>query len=542
MAAPLKQPAPAIGAPLAQRILARIRGRNGNVVGAGFLLGDQHVMTCAHVLDDALFRRKGTREAPEAHVTLDLPFLGACDPRGTVVAWFPMLQPGSGEPGRLSDIAVLKLGAPVPGGLENRMALLADPGEGTAFRTFGFPVGNDNSVLADGKLSSLDAGGWRHVIDTQTLGYFVQPGFSGAPVICEASDRLLGMVAAADPDAARRLAYAIPTGLLARAWPRLAKPYKELEAFSEDDSHLFFGRDQFTEELVEKVSRLPFLAVIGPSGSGKSSVVKAGMVPRLRKAGGWAFAQMQPRRRPLYQLAHALAKLSARPNEPLSALQARADAHEMRLRADPAAILELAETALDYQSRAERLCLIVDQFEELFTMDDVGGHASERIAEFVAVLRAIGAQTRRALKLHCVVTMRADSTGVALRNRDLAELLRDADVKLGPMSPTELAAAIERPAEAFGVGYEAGLVAEIVTDIAGKSGSLPLLQFALDRLWSRQDGRLLTHEQYDAVGGVAGALADHAEAFYEECTDAERARMKRIFLPLVTLAEPGQET
>ncbi|GAB5449353.1 nSTAND1 domain-containing NTPase [Gymnodinialimonas sp.] len=533
---------------IAQSVLARLRDSAGLVVGAGFLIGDLHVMTCAHVIDDCLRRRKGTKERPDEAILLDLPYLGIFGVYSRVVAWVPMLQPGSGEPGELSDIAVLELDSAAFGGLDSANSQLSDPGEGTPFRTFGFPIGNDNATIADGELSIVDSGGWRQILDTDKIGYFVQQGFSGAPVFSERNDRLLGMVAAADPDPMRRLAHVIPTSLLARAWPLLAKPYKELAAFAEEDRDLFFGRDEFIDELEKKVNRLPFLTVIGPSGSGKSSVVMAGLLPRLAEAGGWSTIVFQPRRRPLYQLSHALAKLALGRDGSRSDIQSRADAHELRLLDDPAGALELIETALSEITHAERLCIVIDQFEELFTFDDrrqpleSENDDAQRIDEFLAVLSAIGRQNSRKVTVHAVATLRADFTGIALRHRALAELMTDADAKLGPMTPTALAMAIENPAAQFDVSFEPGLTAEIVADMAGNTGGLPLMQFALDRLWKRQEERKLTHAQYRAIGGVAGALAEHAETFHGDCTEKERIGLRRVFLRLVLLAAPGDET
>lgn len=558
------------GLSLATGPVARIRGAGGGIVGTGFLVGERHVVTGAHVIDDALGRNRGDAAEPEDEIRLDLPFLDRTGLSGRVVAWRAMRPLDDLERDPVSDIAVLELAEPVKGGLATRAAVLSRPAVGTGFQTYGFPGGMDNGAEAGGELRMTDAGGWHQLRDTQAHGCFVEAGFSGAPVLALAPDRegrarLLGMVVAADVDPEKRLAFAIPAATLGRAWPLLARPYKELEAFGPGDAELFFGRDSFVEELVAKVAKRPFLTVIGPSGSGKSSVVMAGLVPRLRDEGGWAVAECRPRRRPLYQLAHAIAVLGADPGETKGALHARTEELEEKLRKDPGRILDIVETTLSLLPQASRLLLVIDQFEELFTLDaktatrsageadpkpgkdaeaaeaEKADAISTRVAEFVAVLEAIGRQPDRTPVIHAVATLRADFTGQALKVRALAELMRDADVKLGPMTPSELSQAIEAPAGRFGVSFAPGLVPEIVTRMARSPGGLPLMQFALDRLWQRQRDGALTREDYEAIGGVEGALAEHAEAFWSDCSEADGDRLRRILLRLVRLAPPGEQ-
>lgn len=532
--------------------VARVRDANGGIAGTGFLIGDRHVMTCAHVLDDAFGRNRGTETAPEAEVALDLPFLDRLRLCGTIVAWYPMTPLGTGETRpAISDIAVIELAEPVKGGVDPRDARIAEPGEGRAFCAYGFPAGMDDGAEAGGELRMRDAGGWRQIRDVQTLGYFVQPGFSGAPVFDARTSHLLGMVVAADADEERRLAFAIPTSSLASAWPLLVKPYKELAAFGPTDAELFFGRDRFVDELEVKVLRRPFLTVIGPSGSGKSSVVMAGLMPQLQQRGGWAIATCRPRRRPLYHLAHAIAAVGADTDETRGALHTRTEDLERQFREDPGRIVDVVESTLGTLPRVSRLLLVIDQFEELFTLDADATEVSEdvkentisaRVEEFIAVLEAIGKQSDKAPSINAVATLRADFTGQALKNRALAELMRDADVKLGPMTPAELARAIEAPATLFGVSFETGLVPEIVAEMARSPGGLPLMQFALARLWQRQRDRFLWREDYSAIRGVEGALAEHAEAFWSDCSEADGDRLRRILLRLVRLAPPGEQS
>lgn len=527
--------------------VARIRDGDGVVCGAGFLAGARHVFTCAHVIDDALSRRRGTERASGEFINLDLPFQRRVGLTGRVVAFFPMRPLPELERDPVADIAVIELSEDFPDGVQPAEARLSPPPEATAFGCWGFPPGLDGGAQAGGELLALDPCGWRHVRDVQDRGRFIEPGFSGAAVIDAGDNRLLGMVVAADSAPERRMAFAVPTATLCRAWPPLAKPYKELFAFEEEDGGLFFGRDATVAELRRKIAERPFSLVIGPSGSGKSSLVRAGLFPSLREA-GWALAAFRPGRRPLYRLAHALVSLMrSEPGE--GAVMADAERLESTLRRDPGRILDLAETALEQMPGTGRILLLIDQLEELFTHDDpdrVGAETAEqtsvRVAEFVALLAAVSAQsTRRTPPLQCIATLRADFTGRALETPDLSGLLRDADVKLGPMSVSELTEAVERPAGLFGVKFETGLVAEIVARMEGVAGGLPLLQFALDRLWKQQQDRRLTHAGYDRIGGVEGALAEHAGDVLAGFAERESADVRRVFLRLVRLAAPGEQ-
>ncbi len=534
--------------------LARITDLQGKVCGAGLLVGDRHVLTCAHVVDSALGRTAGTHDRPDDPVFLDLPFLDQSNLQAEVVAWYPMGDIAEGLREQVSDVAVLALDRAVAGGFDPRRSILAASPEGTPFRAFGFPRGIDTGTPAEGELTMVDAGGWQQVRDTQNLGYFIEPGFSGGPVFERRGEGLLGMSAAADMDGSRRLAFVIPTQVLCQAWPPLARPYKGLARFEPSDTDLFFGREAEIAELAAKIERRSFVTVLGPSGSGKSSMVRAGLVPKLLKDGGWAVAVCRPGNNPLYELAKALSDEGT--GRPGFGIDRRATQLAAEFAEEPQRLLDYVSTVLDAFPNAHRLLLVIDQFEELFTLDpwwdtpdghDVPASDAEpvpsldkRRAAFVDLVALAGRQ-REPSPLHIVATMRADFTGRALENAALADLLRDGDVKLGPMSAEGLMAAITRPADAFGVSFEADLPERMQRAMEDAPGALPLLQFALDRLWDGQSNRVITHTQYDAIGGIGGALSDHAEAFFDRLDEQEKLAARRVLTRLVRLAKPGDQ-
>ncbi len=318
----------------------------------------------------------------------------------------------------------------------------------------------------------------------------------------------------------------------------LANPYRGLAAFREQDAPFFFGREIFTAQLAEKVKQQPLVAVLGPSGSGKSSIVFAGLVPRLREEGGWLVADFRPKDRPVRSLAAALLPL-LEPDK--SETERLVEIRKMSQALDQGD-LELGEVVvriLEKNPEANRLLLIADQFEELYTLCQ---EAETRFRFLDLLLQAIplaAPAPDSAGSLHLVWTLRVDFLGQALAYRPLTDALGAADVKLGPMTAEELRQVIEKPAQKQGVSFEAGLVERILADVGREPGNLPLLEFALTALWEQQIRGELTHQAYEAIGQVKGALSGHAEAVFAGLGEAEQAQARRI---LVQLVHPGQGT
>ncbi len=319
-------------------------------------------------------------------------------------------------------------------------------------------------------------------------------------------------------------------------------PYRGLQPFHEEHAEFFFGREALTQWLVEglrpstgsgQASR--FLAVIGPSGSGKSSAVRAGLIPALRKgvlpgSEAWTILVMTPGVHPLEELAAYLAP-------PLSG-QGDGMAKKMlqlqdELRADPRTLHAEVRLALAEKAPTACILIVVDQFEELFTLcrDE-----EERGRFLDNLLYASGiVQGRTAV----VIAMRADFYAQAAAYSELADRMADHQVLVTPMEETELRQAIEAPAQRVGLAFAPGLV-DIILDYAlGEPGALPLLEHALLQLWERRQGRRLTFEAYREVGGVDGAIARRAEEEYAALPPKQQAEARRILLRLV---QPGEGT
>lgn len=308
-------------------------------------------------------------------------------------------------------------------------------------------------------------------------------------------------------------------------------PYKGLRSFGFGDASNYFGRERFVERLVERLGRAGrsgrFLAVVGPSGSGKSSVVHAGLLPALRAGAApgseaWFIAEMVPGAHPFEQLEKALGLLAVRP--PASLLTEMTGQRAIQRAVDR--VLPGTE---------ETLVLVVDQFEELFAQ-----RTPVEAARFIDALCEAADDDLGRIRL--VVTLRADFYDHPLRHRALAELLRIGTELLTPMSPEELERAISLPAERAGAQCEPALVGELVAAVVNRPAALPLLQYTLTELFERRTGTTVTSEAYHEIGGVAGALVERAEAILQSFGPAERNATQQIFLRLVTLGEASPDT
>jgi WD40 repeat protein/DNA-binding SARP family transcriptional activator len=371
----------------------------------------------------------------------------------------------------------------------------------------------------------------------------------------QACRRLLAEELGVEPSAEIRQLYdllvkggPLPDILLApRKWEREARavgecPFRGLAAFRERDAPFFFGREQFTERLLSAVRQRPLVVLAGSSGSGKSSAVFAGLVPRLpsaARAGDWLVADFKPGTHPFRALAVALLPvLSPALGDTDRLLEAGRLAEAL---ADgDLDLCDVLEPALQKQGQARRLLLVVDQFEELYTLCP----EPEVRRRFVDTLLAAAERSgrRREPCLVLLLTMRADLTGQALAYRPFADALQEAALLLGPMNRDELRAAIVKPAEAQGAAFEAGLVQRILDDVGQEPGNLPLLEFALTLLWERHSHGWLTHAAYEEIGCVAGALARYADQVYGGLGEAEQAATRRVFAQLVLPGEGTEDT
>jgi serine/threonine protein kinase/energy-coupling factor transporter ATP-binding protein EcfA2 len=294
----------------------------------------------------------------------------------------------------------------------------------------------------------------------------------------------------------------------------VVNPFKGLRPFTEAEHGDFFGRTLAAEQLSALVETQPLVMVVGPSGSGKSSLVLAGLVPQMRD-GGFLVTTMTPGVRPMWSLAGALRRVAT-------------EAQVAEAGDDPAVLL--ANLAVE-----RPLLLTVDQLEELWTV----AVAADR-DEFTAALDA--ALDHPLSQLRVVATVRADFYDRPLADARLGPRTHDCTYPLAPLTATELESAIVGPLTGSGVSVEPGLVTQIVADVGAQPGALPLLQFTLSTLFDARDGDVITHRAYTTLGGVAGAVASEAEDLHQQCSPQDQEQMRRLFEALVTPGDGVDDT
>ncbi|WP_169747867.1 trypsin-like peptidase domain-containing protein [Pseudonocardia acaciae] len=517
----------------------RVLTPGGEVVGAGFLIGPDLVGTCAHVVADAAASDPYAPLPPRAPVRVDLPLVHGSEPlRARVRNWSPIRPDGTG------DVAVLRLERPVPGGARmpplRRVDALWDHG----FRVLGFPEGQADGVWATGRIRGEQGTRWFQLQAAPGEQGIVE-GFSGSPVWDEDSGAVVGMTVAADRRAESGTAYLIPIEQVLGVDPELLPcPYRGLEPFGEEHAAFFFGRDPDIERLLAAVAAQPLVAVAGPSGVGKSSLVRAGLLPRRRDAGvRVADLRVGPGTVPAAALAAALIRAlrpGLAPNESAAAVAGMVE----RLRApDPSAraraVRELVGTA-----PGPGVLLFVDQFEELAATQP--GVARELLLLVVELVETGRLRAVLTVRWESLTDLMAPAAAAGPLPRSLDSVLDAGSalvagtVLVGPMDRTRLRDTVVGPARrAPGLSFEPGLVDRILDDAGTEPGQLPLVESLLTQLWERRSGGYLTLAAYHAAGGVAGALAARAEHLLAQFRDpAEQYWLRRL---LTQLTQPDRD-
>ncbi|MCX4632261.1 trypsin-like peptidase domain-containing protein [Streptomyces sp. NBC_01443] len=490
----------------------RVCSTEGEVVGAGFLVAADVVCTCAHVVAQVLGVPDSGQEAPGGPVDLDFPLLeGRPKVRATVVSWRRGGQ----------DVALLRLEAAVEGA---RPVQLVD-GTGVwghTFRALGYPGGADRGVWASGTLRAGQGSGWVQM-EVHGPGPRISGGFSGSPVWDDIQDGVVGMTVAAH--VGERTAYLLPSAeLVDEETLRSRCPFQGLAPFSEDDAEFFHGRETDIARVYAAVRRRPVTLVAGPSGSGKSSLVGAGVLPRLR-SGGMSVTELRPV--PGARASAVLARVLTGVLEPgLGEIERLAKAEKLArlLDAGDGVPAELRSRILARGEGAGHV-LFVDQFEEY------AGAEAAAARDLLGLLAALAGKDGAAV-LRVVATARPDSLDV-LVTAETSDLVSDAVEFLAPLAAEGLAQAVTAPVDDIpGLWFEPGLPERIVTDAGDEPGRMTLVQFALTELWKRRSRSMLTHAAYDELGGVAGALVGYADDTIDGLTPSQRERARRLFVQL----------
>jgi len=312
-----------------------------------------------------------------------------------------------------------------------------------------------------------------------------------------------------------------------QAPPRAARrtdaicPFKGLASFDIADGAYFFGRERIVAELVARLAAMTFGIVVGPSGSGKSSVVRAGLSPALQGgvlpgSGEWPLVVMRPGSHPVTSMTRALR----------AAIGGEAqldDAHPV-------------DSWLDRLASGARLVIIVDQLEEVYTVARDVAERDRFLDRLATLARDPG---RRAI---VVAAIRSEFYGRLADHHDVADLAGAGTVLLGPMSAEEVTRAIELPARAAGLRMDTDLAPALVADVLQQPGGLPLLSATLLELWERRDGRSMRVETYRALGGISSAVARIAETTFGRLSPQDQETARSTLLRLSTVADDGVVT
>jgi energy-coupling factor transporter ATP-binding protein EcfA2 len=325
--------------------------------------------------------------------------------------------------------------------------------------------------------------------------------------------------------------------------PDKMNPFPGLRPFEMQEKYLFFGREDQTVELLKRLGQARFMAVVGTSGSGKSSLVRAGLLPELHggtmtdAGSSWEIAVMRPGGDPLTNLAKAL--------EDSGIYDTDEDGYYRHLRAmlgrSTMGLIEaVTQSALEEQ---DNLLIVVDQFEEIFRFRSSSGKHAEEAANFISLL--LEATKQKEKSIFVTITMRSDFLGDCSQFRGLAEAVNEGEYLIPRLNRNQRRLAIEGPVKVGGKQIEARLVQQLLNDIGDDPDQLPILQHALMRTWEYHekdgDGGALDLEHYEATGGMKEALSRHADEVYQELkSDEDRIYCQRIFKALTERVSEGR--
>ncbi|RNG25039.1 serine protease [Streptomyces botrytidirepellens] len=489
-----------------ERGAARVFGSDGVVAGAGFLVADRLVCTCAHVV------RESGGGRPEGPVSVDFPLLTGADAGAPVLAEVESWRPED-------DIAVLRLADAVDG--TEPLPFVDGTGDewGGEIRAFGFPEDAPRGVNATGVLRGRQRAD-RLQLDLAAHGVPIGRGFSGAAVWDVAGSAVVGMLVTRGRYGISGTAYLIPVDRLLGSDVSLPCPFRGLDRFEEDDARYFHGRENEVRELVAALDSRPLTVLVGPSGSGKSSLLRAGLLADLRRRRTPSALRVP---RPADEtgatpehadawVAEAVTAVWHGAVPDTSARQERLDAVREACAGSEGERIALRGRLCD-ELGPRGAVLLLDQFEE-YAAD--APHGALRAFHLLSALTQ-APDPAQGGGLRVVLTARP-ATLEALTAAGTSASLGRAVTFLAPMTEEALTRAVEEPVRTVpGLRLEDGLIRRLVNDAVGEPGCLPLLQFTLTQLWHRREANALTHAAYEEIGGVGGALAAYADTTLDQC-------------------------
>lgn len=505
--------------------IARVLNTRGLPAGTAFLAAPNLLMTAAHVVNLALGQSPGTMDPPTSSVELDFPLSAPGQRlRAEIEHWVP---PGGGE---LGDIAVLRLTEAPALPVSPPPIVEPETPFGLMGTVLGFPARANDGVWSIVRIRGRQATGWTQIDLDQDSQFPVEQGFSGAPVWDPARGTIVGMVTHAWRGGGVKSAYMVSADGLFAACPELrelarpSSPFPGLRAFDESDTSVFFGRRDLINQIVRLSAKASIITVTGGSGTGKSSLLAAGVVPELRDRGDALVVKCVPHeaQTPLRALALALA---AAVDPEASATQRLETASLFADLIQQERIAEVVTAVVDANTH-RRIVLIVDQFEQVLTAQE------DQAAAFGKALNALTETENRPC---LILSVRDDFLPTVARSRNLSDLTARAfQIPITDLNAEELREAIEGPLSLLpSVQFEPTLIDRLIVDVEGQPGRMPLVQFALAELWDRQEDGVVRYEAYRALGDIRHMLSEHADRVWQSLSSNERELARRLLSQLV---------
>ena len=320
-------------------------------------------------------------------------------------------------------------------------------------------------------------------------------------------------------------------------------PYPGLRPYDEEHHMLFFGREMHVAQILNRLSEEKFIAIIGESGCGKSSLVRAGVLPALRgglmdgSGGQWISVKMRPGPDPIQALAVALSDCG---NTDAEKAREERLAVETTLRFSSKGLIEVSNRMLRDKRQGTRIVLLVDQFEEIFTYRDRDETRRNAVAAFIDLI--LGAADHANSGIYVIITMRLDFLRDCTSHPRLTEALNASEYLVPPMRREERREAIERPARLFSKTIRPRLIEKVLNDVGDAADQLPVLQHAMMRAWQRaSDFKEVDLQHYETTGGALAALSTHANELYEALPNDElRTTTERLFKALSETTPNGR--